>query len=186
VSCQRSWTPGLRPDGVRDAHVIFLQQKKLFLPIHLIVSPNLQVSWPRKLNSYNTARADPGGFAALFNNPTYGAIFATFSPSRLFTPVGSNVTEALFFVPGSNGTVPATVSGFGAVFTDVDQPDGSGPSTKRGNRGASTLVEYFGVDGKVLFSSFVPASPGDFRHRLRRAADRTSPHHNRRYGARPG
>jgi hypothetical protein len=102
-----------------------------------------------------------GGFAALFNNPTYGAIFATFSPSRLFTPVGSNVTEALFFVPGSNGTVPATVSGFGAVFTDVDQPDGSGPSTKRGNRGASTLVEYFGVDGKVLFSSFVPASPGD-------------------------
>jgi len=102
-----------------------------------------------------------GGFAALFNNPTYGAIFTTFSPSRLFTPVGSNVTETLFFVPGSNGTVPATVSGFGAVFTDVDQPDGSGPSTKRGNRGASTLVEYFGVDGKVLFSSFVPASPGD-------------------------
>ena len=32
---------------------------------------------------------------------------------------------------------------------------------KRGNRGASTLIEYFGVDNKVLFSSFVPASPGD-------------------------
>ena len=29
------------------------------------------------------------------------------------------------------------------------------------NRGASTLIEYFGVDNKVLFSSFVPASPGD-------------------------
>ena len=53
------------------------------------------------------------------------------------------------------------MSGFGAVFTDVDQPDGSGPSKKRGNRGASTLIEYFGADGKVLFSSFVPASPGD-------------------------
>ena len=102
-----------------------------------------------------------GGLAALFNNPTYGTIFSTFSPSRLFTPVGSNVTEALFFIPGTNGTVPATVSGFGAVFTDVDQPDGSGPSKKRGNRGASTLIEYFGGDGKVLFSSFVPASPGD-------------------------
>ena len=51
--------------------------------------------------------------------------------------------------------------GFGAVFTDVDQPDGSGPSKKRGNRGASTLIEYFDADGKVLFSSFVPASPGD-------------------------
>ena len=107
------------------------------------------------------SQATPSGLAALFNNPTYGTIFSTFSPSRLFTPVGSNVTDALFFIPGTNGAVPATVSGFGAVFTDVDQPDGSGPGKKRGNRGASTLIEYFGVDGKVLFSSFVPASPGD-------------------------
>ena len=44
-----------------------------------------------------------GGLEALFNNPTYGATFSTFSPSRLFTPVGSNLTEALFFVPGTNG-----------------------------------------------------------------------------------
>jgi hypothetical protein len=102
-----------------------------------------------------------GGLAVLFNNPTYGTIFSTFSSPRLFTPVGSNVTEALFFIPGSNGATPATVRGFGAVFTDVDQPDGSGPGTKRGNRGASTLIEYFGVDNKVLFSSFVPASPDD-------------------------
>ena len=102
-----------------------------------------------------------GGLEVLFNNPTYATIFSTFSSPRLFTPVGSNVTEALFFIPGSNGATPATVRGFGAVFTDVDQPDGSGPSKKRGNRGASTLMEYFGADGNVLFSSFVPASPGD-------------------------
>jgi hypothetical protein len=102
-----------------------------------------------------------GGLADLFKNPTYGTIFSTFSPLRLFTPVGSNITEALFFVPGLDPLVPATVSGFGAVFTDVDQPDGSGPGKKRGNRGASTLIEYFGADGKLLFSSFVPASPGD-------------------------
>jgi hypothetical protein len=102
-----------------------------------------------------------GGLATLFNNPTYGTIFSTFSPLRLFTPVGSNITEASFFVPGTNGGVPATVSGFGAVFTDVDKPDGSGPGKKRGNRGASTLIEYFGADGELLFSSFVPASPGD-------------------------
>ncbi|HZI86576.1 MAG TPA: hypothetical protein VFD48_07060 [Pyrinomonadaceae bacterium] len=108
-----------------------------------------------------TSGGPEGGLAALFNNPTYETIFSTFSPSRLFTPVGSNVTEALFFLPGSNGTVPAAVRGFGAVFTDVDQPDGSGPSKKRGNRGASTLIEYFGANDKVLFSSFVPASPGD-------------------------
>src|SRR5438094_8455761 len=82
-----------------------------------------------------------GGLAVLFNNPSYGTIFRTFSPLRLFTPVGSNITEALFFLPGTNGTVPATVTGFGAIFTDVDQPDGSGPGKKRGNRGASTLIE---------------------------------------------
>jgi hypothetical protein len=97
----------------------------------------------------------------LFNNPTYATAFSTFSPLRLFTPVSSNITEALFFIPGTNGGTPATVSGFGAVFTDVDQPDGSGPGKKRGNRGASTLIEYFDADGKLLFSSFVPASPGE-------------------------
>ena len=107
------------------------------------------------------SQASPAGLAVLFGNPTYATTFSTFSASRLFTPVGSNVTEALFFQPGTNGAVAATVSGFGAVFTDVDKPDGSGPSKKRGNRGASTLIEYFGVDGKALFSSFVPASPGD-------------------------
>ena len=97
----------------------------------------------------------------LFGNPTYGKIFKTFSPSRLFTPVGSNITEAVFFIPGTNGTVPAKVRGFGAVFTDVDQPDGDGPAGRRGNRGASTLIEYFDQNGRLLFSSFVPASPGD-------------------------
>jgi hypothetical protein len=102
-----------------------------------------------------------GGLAVLFNNSSYGAIFHTFSPLRLFVPVGSNITDALFFVPGSNGTLPARVTGFGAIFTDVDQPDGSGPGNKRGNRGASTLIQYFGADGRLLFSSFVPASPGD-------------------------
>src|SRR3989475_8730620 len=56
-----------------------------------------------------------GGLAGLFHNATYGAIFSTFSALRLFTPVGSNITEALFFIPGTNGGEPAAVSGFGAV-----------------------------------------------------------------------
>ena len=101
-----------------------------------------------------------GGLVGLFGNTSYATEFATFSPLRLFTPVGSNITEALFFIPGSQGTVRATVNGFGAVFTDVDQPDGSGPGKKHGNRGASTLMEFFDVNGRLLFSSFVPASPG--------------------------
>jgi hypothetical protein len=87
---------------------------------------------------------------------------------RLFTPVRSRTTEGSFFVPGTNGGVPARVSGFGAVFTDVDRPDGSGG--KDANRRASTLIQYFGStddddddddDDKLLFSGFVPGSPGD-------------------------
>lgn len=97
-----------------------------------------------------------GGLAVLFNNPSYANIFKAFSQLRLFTPVGSNLTEGLFFVPGSNGTVPAVVNGFGAVFTDVDQP----LSSKNGER-PSTVIRYYGADGRLLFSSAVPAAPGD-------------------------
>jgi len=102
-----------------------------------------------------------GGLVALFGNTTYATAFRAFSAPRLFTPVGSNITDTFFFVPGSNGATRAAVTGFGAIFTDVDLPDGSGPGDKRGNRGASTLVQFFGADGRLLFSSFVPAAPGD-------------------------
>jgi hypothetical protein len=102
-----------------------------------------------------------GGLVTLFGNTSYATAFRAFSAPRLFTPVGSNITDTLFFVPGSNGATRAAVTGFGAIFTDVDQPDGSGPGTKYGNRGASTLLQFFGADGRLLFSSFVPASPGD-------------------------
>jgi hypothetical protein len=64
-----------------------------------------------------------------------------------------------FFVPGG-GNVPATVTGFGAVFTDVDQPGARGPGNES-RRGDSTRIDYFDVADKLVFSSFVPASPGD-------------------------
>lgn len=103
-----------------------------------------------------------GGLATLFNNPTYGGIFQPFSPQRLFTAVNSNVTETKFFVPGPGAdTKPATTSGFGAIFTDVDLPNGSGPEHNNGNRIASTIMEYFGTDGGLLYKNAVPAAPGD-------------------------
>ena len=55
-----------------------------------------------------------GGLAGLFNNPTYADIFSTFSPLRLFTPVGSNITDGLFFVPGTNGGANPPRSGASA------------------------------------------------------------------------
>ncbi|MGA5299922.1 hypothetical protein ACPCHT_08340 [Nucisporomicrobium flavum] len=54
-------------------------------------------------------------------NSQYPGIFATFSPQRLFTPIGTNQMSVRFFSPGT--TTPATVKGFGAVFTDVDKAD---------------------------------------------------------------
>jgi hypothetical protein len=107
-------------------------------------------------------QAPLAGLADTFHNPTYATIFQAFSPQRLFSPIDSNVTEAQFFVPGGGeGPAPATTTGFGAVFSDVDLPDGSGPGDKNGNRKASTMIECFGTDGSLIFSSFVPASPKD-------------------------
>ncbi len=106
-------------------------------------------------------QAPASGLADTFSNSAYEAIFEAFSPVRLFSAIGSTVTVVDFFVPGSAGGLLATTRGFGAIFSDVDLPDGSGPGGKHGNRKASTLVEYYGVDGELLYSSFVPAAPGD-------------------------
>jgi hypothetical protein len=105
-------------------------------------------------------QAPLAGLVDTFHNPTYASIFQPFSLQRLFSPIDSNVTEVTFFVPGPDNK-PATTNGFGAVFTDVDLPNGSGPGDINGNRKASTLIECFGTDGGLIFSSFVPASPGD-------------------------
>ena len=105
-------------------------------------------------------QATPDGLVTQFNNPTYGTIFRAFSQFRLFAAIGGRITDVDFFRPGG-GDISAVTKGFGVVFTDVDQPDGSGPGEKHGNRKSSTLIEYFGAQGELLFSSFVPASPGD-------------------------
>ena len=78
-------------------------------------------------------------------NALYTGTFATFSPQRLFTALGSNVVDVNFFVPGS--TTPATTSGFGAVFTDVDLA-------------SATSIQYFDAMDNSLGTFFVPALPG--------------------------
>jgi hypothetical protein len=67
-------------------------------------------------------------------NPTYSSIFQTFSPQRLFTAVGSNILDVNFFVAGTN--TPASVSGFGSIFTDVDLN--------------LTTIEFFNTSGNSL------------------------------------
>jgi hypothetical protein len=57
-------------------------------------------------------------------NPTYAAEFNPFSGAKLFSPIGSNVSEADFLIPGSN--TKASVRGFGVVFMDVDVAGSTG------------------------------------------------------------
>jgi hypothetical protein len=91
-------------------------------------------------------QAPPSGLATTFNNATYTNAFQPFSLSRLFSPVGSNVTTGLFFLPGG-GEIPAVVSGFGAVFADVDKSD-------------TTKISFFDAQGTLLVTRPVPASAG--------------------------
>ena len=51
-------------------------------------------------------------------NPAYTTAFEPFSAQRMFTPIGSNITDVSFFVPGTNTS--AATSAFGAIFSDVD------------------------------------------------------------------
>jgi hypothetical protein len=87
---------------------------------------------------------NPTNTPILFGNlhPVFPQLFSVFSPQRIFTALDSNIMETLFFVPGS--PTGATVNGFGVVFTDV-------------NRGDSTKIEYFDVNGRLLFSRNVLA-----------------------------
>lgn len=94
------------------------------------------------------------GLVGLFGNPTYADAFTTFSPPRLFTPVGSRITEGFFFVPGSGGTQEAVVTGFGAIFSDVDTP--TGQTVKH-----DTQIEYFDAHNHRIFIGLVPSSPGE-------------------------
>jgi PEP-CTERM motif len=77
----------------------------------------------------------------------YSGTFAPFSQARLFVPVGSNVTSANFSIPGSNGAVPATVAGFGAVFSDVDT--------------GATTIELFDASNNLITTLGVPFVTGN-------------------------
>ncbi|MEP7323870.1 MAG: hypothetical protein ABI761_18225 [Saprospiraceae bacterium] len=74
-------------------------------------------------------------------NPKYVQIFPAFSSERLFSPVGSNIAEIRFYVPGSN--TKAAVRGFGAVYVDVDRVE-------------NTAFEYFDINDKSLGTYATP------------------------------
>jgi hypothetical protein len=90
-----------------------------------------------------------GGLATFFAQPSYGATFNTFSPARLFTAINSNIVDATFFIPGTDGGTPATVGGFGAAFTDVDLAN-------------STTLSFFDIGNSLLATrSVLPGTVAD-------------------------
>jgi hypothetical protein len=84
-------------------------------------------------------RNDSTRFAEL--NAEYANEFGAFSPTKIFSPIGSNVMDVLFQVAGQ--PTPAQVIGFGAVFSDVDVAN-------------ATSLELFDADGFPLGRVFAP------------------------------
>jgi hypothetical protein len=78
-------------------------------------------------------------------DPSYTTTFTTFSAERLLSTGGNcNITVVNFFIPGTN--IPATVGGFGVVFTDVDS----------GDVVESTRIIPFDKSGNVMAGSGSP------------------------------
>lgn len=73
-------------------------------------------------------------------NASYATEFTTFSTERLFSPIGSNILDVLFFDP-TNPTQGALVDGFGAIFTDVDVANQS-------------RIEFYDVNDNLLTTAF--------------------------------
>jgi hypothetical protein len=66
----------------------------------------------------------------------------TFSPTRLFAAVNSNIVDINFLVPGTS--TAATTSAFGLVFVDVETPN-------------LTKIDFFDANDVLLFSRFALA-----------------------------
>jgi hypothetical protein len=95
----------------------------------------------------SAAASDPSGQPPNFGNlnASYVSTFIVFSPQRLFTSIGRNIYDVIFYIPGTS--IPGTVTGFGAVFTDVDQA-------------STTRIQFFDRNSVSLGSVSVPPLSG--------------------------
>jgi hypothetical protein len=143
--------PGSKPTGRREINWDKVPDEFAapnFMPADFFNAPTAprargaHFATPGRGVQVSARRDNPAGTAVRFGhiNPTYPNIFKAFSEERLFSPIGSNVVDLAFYVPGTR--TPALTRGFGAVYTDVDQE--------------STHFEYFDKDGRSLGRFTVP------------------------------
>lgn len=144
-------TPGSQPGGRREINwdgVPDEQAAPNFLPADFFNAAGeprargVNLSTPGTGVQVSADSDNPSGTPVRFGNinANYADSFKTFSAERLFSPIGSNIVDLTFFVPGTQ--TPALVRGFGAVYTDVDTDH--------------TAFEYFDKDGNSLGKFSVP------------------------------
>jgi hypothetical protein len=119
-------------DGVPDSLAA-----PYFLPHDFFKARGADFTTPGTGVQVSADQSNPSGAYPSFGNinPNYQAIFPAFSAERLFSPIGSNVVNLRFYVPGT--TTPAVVRGFGAVYVDVDVNE-------------NTAFEYFDINDNSL------------------------------------
>lgn len=98
------------------------------------------------LNRFAVSSTQASGVPVRFGNinANYSTIFQTFSAQRLFTMRNAHMMEVNFVIPGTS--IPATVNGFGLIFTDVDSATGGGRS----------LIRAYAADGTQLAAASAP------------------------------
>jgi FG-GAP-like repeat len=136
-------------DGVPDA---FSEPNNLPVDFFNVNSPRgvifnaIEDATGAALNQFAVSSTTASGVPVRFGNlnANYSTIFTTFSAQRLFTVRNTNIMEVNFVIPGTN--IPATVSGFGVVFCDVDSATG----------GDRSLIRVYGIDGRQLSAASAP------------------------------
>jgi hypothetical protein len=95
------------------------------------------------------------GTAVNFGNidPTFATRFAPFSAQRLFTPIGSNITDVSFFIPGSTNAAVSTA--FGLVFSDVDLDTSTSLEFFDSFNSSMGIFHAFGIAGVDQSFSFL-------------------------------
>ena len=106
-------------------------------------------------------QAPSAGLADTFANPAYATIFAPFSPVRLFSPIGSNITHVDVLLAGQRRRAACHHP---RIRRDPERCRPAGRQ-RAGRQARQPQGEHAGgvlrLDGGLLYSNFVPPSPGD-------------------------
>lgn len=132
-------------DGVPDSSAAPNQLSSNFFNVNSPRGVVLSSAAAAETFSVSADSSNPTTTPVEFGNidPTYPGVFQPFSSQRLFLSIASTVTEIQFMVPGTSQ--PATVSGFGAVFSDVDSA-------------VDSYVKAYSASGVLLSSVAAPVA----------------------------